>query len=101
MSIRSIHGEHMVDRPGVQAQQCVQLTGTNITYAFYVVFYFCYLFPIALGNAIYIQKFGDHSGRDTPGHISNPAVKSACAYDTWIRPGKIGSCQTFFFCVSP
>ena len=96
MSARSIHGEHMVDRPGVQAQQCVQLTGTNITYAFYVVFCFCYLFPIALGNSIYIQKFGDHSGRDTPGHISNPAVKSACAYDTWIRPGKIGSRQTFF-----
>ena len=96
MSARSIHGEHMVDRPGVQAQQCVQLTGTNITYAFYVVFCFCYLFPIALGNTIYIQKFGDHSGRDTPGHISNPAVKSACAYDTWIRPGKIGSRQTFF-----
>ncbi|BBM57984.1 hypothetical protein JMUB4039_2151 [Leptotrichia trevisanii] len=24
----------MVDRPGVQVQQCIQLTGTNITFAF-------------------------------------------------------------------
>ena len=48
-----------------------------------------------------IYMFGDYGGRDTPGYISNPAVKSVYAYDTWIRPGKIGSCQTFFFCVSP
>ena len=26
----------MVDRPGVQVQQCIQLTGTNITYAFLI-----------------------------------------------------------------
>ena len=30
-------------------------------------------------DAIYIQKFGDDNGRDTPGNISNPAVKSVSA----------------------
>ena len=78
-------------------QQCIQLTGTNITSAFYLIFYRRYLFLIVLfDNLTSVTQFGDLSNRDTPGHISNPAVKSAYAYDTWIRPGKIGSCQTFF-----
>ena len=78
MSIRSIHREHMVDRLGGQVQQCIQLTSTNITSAFKMIFYFCYLFLIVLIGSIYIQ-FGDDSDRDTPGNISNPAVKSVSA----------------------
>ena len=78
MNIRSIHREHMVDRLGVQVQQCIQLTSTNITSAFKMIFYFCYLFLIVLIGSIYIQ-FGDDSDRDTPGNISNPAVKSVSA----------------------
>ena len=69
----------MVDRLGVQVQQCIQLTSTNITSAFKVIFYFCYLFLIVLDRQSNLAKFGDHSGRDTPGHISNPAVKSVSA----------------------
>ena len=78
MSIRSIHREHMVDRLGVQVQQCIQLTSTNITSAFKMIFYSCYLFLIVLIGSIYLQ-FGDDSDRDTPGNISNPAVKSVSA----------------------
>ena len=43
-----------------------------------MIFYFCYLFLIVLIGSIYIQ-FGDDSDRDTPGNISNPAVKSVYA----------------------
>ena len=49
-----------------------------IEYAFKMIFYFCYLFLIVLIGSIYIQ-FGDDSDRDTPGNISNPAVKSVSA----------------------
>ena len=45
----------MVDRPGVQAQQCAQLTGTNITYAFLTVFYLYYLFLIVLIGSTYVS----------------------------------------------
>ena len=32
-----------------------------------------------------IYMFGDYGGRDTPGYIPNPEVKSASAQDTWIK----------------
>ena len=69
----------MVDRLGVQVQQCIQLTSTNITSAFKMIFYFCYLFLIVLHDSLYSFQFGDASSRDTPGHIPNPAVKSVHA----------------------
>ena len=45
----------MVDRPGVQAQQCAQLTGTNITSAFLTVFCLHYLFLIVLIGSTYVS----------------------------------------------
>lgn len=44
----------MVDRLGVKVQQCIQLTSTNITSAFKIIFYCCYLFLIVLMDSIYI-----------------------------------------------
>ena len=47
------------------------------------LFYLYYLFLIALLYWMAIYMFGDYGGRDTPGYIPNPEVKSASAQDTW------------------
>ena len=44
----------MVDRLGVKVQQCIQLTSTNITSAFKIIFCCCYLFLIVLMDSMYI-----------------------------------------------
>ena len=48
-----------------------------------ILFYLYYLFLIALFKQMAIHSFGDYGGRDTPGYIPNPEVKSASAQDTW------------------
>ena len=87
----------MVDRPGVQAQQCVQLTGTNITYAFYVVFCFCYLFPIALyiHSCLVTIAAGIHpvTSRTRQLSLLAPTILG-------MRQGKWAVAKLFFFCVS-
>ena len=46
-----------------------------------LLFYLYYLFLIVLSDKSI--QFGDYGGRDTPGYIPNPEVKSASAQDTW------------------
>ena len=84
----------MVDRPGVQAQQCAQLTGTNITYAFLTVFCLYYLFLIVLIGSTFVSLViiatGIHPVTFRTRKLSLPAPKIL-----GFLPGKIGRRQTF------
>jgi hypothetical protein len=101
--------DHHVDRPGVEALQDVELTGTNrsdiLNYAYRnhgwrLEVLLCtalgpdgtsvwgLIFPPAIGwsygssSRLGIQVSGVHSGGDPPVPIPNTAVKPACANDS-------------------
>lgn len=46
-----------------------------------------------------IYMFGDYGGRDTPGYIPNPEVKSASAQDTWTWFRENRSSPNFFIVI--
>ena len=90
----------MVDRPGVQAQQCAQLTGTNITSAFLKVFCLHYLFLIVLIGSTYVSLVIIATGihpvtfRTRQLSLSSPKILG-------FVPGRQAVAKLFSICVSP
>ena len=96
--------DHGVDRPELEAQQWVQVTGTNRPKT-YQQQNSCtastaqYLkqhtpTPTNQGGDTVSHRYGGHSDRETPGPIPNPEAKPASADDTTHTGGKVGHRRT-------
>ena len=88
--------DHGVDRPELEAQQCVQVTGTNrprtytqtpfknerVHCAVSETTHPCLDDQSTRHEDLVSQSYGGHSGRETPGPIPNPEAKPASADGT-------------------
>src|SRR5699024_3623792 len=84
--------DHGVDRPELEAQQCVQVTGTNrprtYTQTKEAPRVHCAVSETThpphqqVWQGLVSQSYGGHSGRETPGPIPNPEAKPASADGT-------------------
>jgi hypothetical protein len=77
--------DHWVDRPDVEVQQCMKLTGTNkpITYYTKKCVASTVQFPrYGRETTTSPYSYGGHSIGETPGPIPNPEAKPNCANGT-------------------
>ena len=73
--------DHHVDRPGVDAQQCVKLTGTNSSIGFIALIILARIKKTKTSLLIFAGLVA-MAGRKTPDPIPNSAVKLPSANGT-------------------
>ena len=72
--------DHHVDRPGVEVQQCMELTGTNRSIGLIALIIQCSSIPDHLVSAL--RRAGDYCEAPPPDPIPNSAVKRLSADGT-------------------